>query len=63
MDVGREGLAATIASDGKVYVLGESINGAAQTIVEVYEPSLGQWSSIEPMPTPRAGLAAVATQH
>ncbi len=59
MDVGREGLAATTGLDGKVYVLGGSINGVVQRIVEVFEPSLGEWSSIAPMPTPRAGLACL----
>src|SRR5262249_44173479 len=59
MDVGHEAVAATTGLDGKIYVLGGLRDGLAQSVVEVFEPSLGQWTSIAPMPTPRWGLAAV----
>jgi N-acetylneuraminic acid mutarotase len=59
MATARAGLAAAVGLDGKIYALGGfDCNGVPVASVEVYDPSLDQWSSVAPMPTPRALLAA-----
>jgi len=59
-----DALAAATGSDGRIYAIGGVISdGLSSTdylnTVEVYDPSTNTWSMGAPMPTSRAGLAAV----
>ena len=54
----RERLAAVVAPDGLIYVMGGS-QGSALGLVEVYNPATNSWSARTPMPSPRYGFAAV----
>jgi len=54
------------AIDGKVYVYGGRFGGGVGSemtdVVEVFDPSAGEWSSAAPMPSPRAGINGVAAR-
>jgi N-acetylneuraminic acid mutarotase len=59
--------AATTGPDGRIYVLGgvllrfhsSQVHAAVTNAVEIYDPRINHWSLGAPMPTARAGLAAV----
>ncbi len=51
------GAHASVAIDGKVYVIGGIPGGRA---LLVYDPGTNAWTSLAPMPTPREHLAAAA---
>lgn len=63
MPTARYRLAAVTGSDGLVYALGGMQFLAPVfepvAVVEAYDPATGTWATKAPMPTPRAGLAAV----
>jgi len=73
MPTARWWLAAVGASNGKIYAIGGYLGGggslgngqysAARILntVEEYDPGTNTWTTKAPMPTPRAGLTAVAT--
>jgi N-acetylneuraminic acid mutarotase len=60
-------LAAAIGLDGRIYAMGgvtEDRTGAISVTnaLEVYDPHTNHWAALAPMPTARAGLAAVTGQ-
>jgi N-acetylneuraminic acid mutarotase len=57
----REHLTSSIV-DGKLYVMGERINGMSTNVDvnESYDPKMNKWTVLEPMPSKRDGLASAA---
>jgi len=57
----RGDIAATTGPDGRIYVIGGSVDsfGAAMARVDVYTPGTNTWAAAASLQTPRAGLAAV----
>jgi N-acetylneuraminic acid mutarotase len=56
--------ALTTGADGRIYVLGgagfdRADKDVALSLVQVYDPRTRRWTIVAPMPTARAGLAAV----
>jgi N-acetylneuraminic acid mutarotase len=63
MPTARGGLAATLGSDGRIYVMGGGTpNTTNQTFatVEAYDPATNTWTPRADMPTSRYGLATVS---
>lgn len=56
-DISRRG-AASVVSDGLIYLIGGAREGAASTRIDVYDPETDSWTQLADMPTPRAGHAA-----
>ncbi|MBO4164714.1 Kelch repeat-containing protein [Micromonospora antibiotica] len=52
MPSGRQLLAATAGTDGRVYAVGGERHGSLSTL-EVYEPTVDRWTTAASMPTPR----------
>jgi N-acetylneuraminic acid mutarotase len=52
------------AIGGKLYVAGgrfdEGVGGPMTAVLEVFDPATGAWTPGAPMPTPRAGVTAIA---
>ena len=42
--------------DGKIYVIGNILDGTCTAITEVYDPSTNTWAILTPMTTPRSGF-------
>lgn len=63
MPTSRGGMMAAVL-DGRLFVAGGEGNADADSGVfeqfEVYDPTAGAWSTLEPMPTPRHGTGAAA---
>ena len=63
----RDGLAATLMSDGSVLIAGGDDGSGTDTSVlasaEVYDPSTGQWSAAGSMSQPRQGHSLVALDN
>ena len=63
LSTGRVFLAAVGAANGKVYAIGGRLDGGtgeAIGTVNEYDPATNTWTTRSPMPTPRAGVTAVA---
>ena len=63
MPTARQDAAATVGSDGRIYVLGgsrEPVVGAVNgdRTVEIFDPATNVWSAGPRLPAPRVGLAA-----
>jgi hypothetical protein len=54
-----------VAVDGKLYAMGGTYSPGFQDydVVEVYNPTSEQWSTVAPMPLARTGMVAVAVDH
>jgi len=65
MPTQRNHLAAT-AIDDKVYVVGgrfgAGFRSEATELLEMYDPKIGSWVSLAPMPTPRSGVNGIAVR-
>jgi N-acetylneuraminic acid mutarotase len=63
MPTARSGIGAAV-SNGRLIVLGGEVNSAHPNgvfpEVEIYDPALDAWTSLDPMPVPRHGIWAVA---
>jgi N-acetylneuraminic acid mutarotase len=59
MPTARQGPAATMGLDGRIYVMGGT-DTSFQTVAvtEVFDPAAGTWTTAAPMNTPRTGFAA-----
>lgn len=42
--------------DGKIYIIGNILDGTYTSITEVYNPSTDTWTMVAPMTTPRSGF-------
>ena len=61
LTVSRYSLAATTGADDRLYAIGGTHEGQPTASAEVYVQGSASWTPIAAMPTPRSGLAAVAT--
>jgi hypothetical protein len=59
MAAAREGLAAVVAPDGRIYALGGRGESGPLASVEAYDPVTGTWSPLAPIAVARQALAAV----
>ncbi len=59
MHTARDGAAAVMGTDGRIYVIGGYGNAGSLSSVEAYDPATNSWTSMASMNTPRDGLAAV----
>ena len=62
MPTAREHLASAVVN-GKLYVVGGRVGGLEHNLDanEVYDPVKNTWTSLEPMPSKRGGLAAASS--
>jgi hypothetical protein len=59
MPTPRQSAKATLAADGKIYVVGGNGTGPIDHTVEVYDPAANTWQSRAPMPLGGGGLALI----
>jgi hypothetical protein len=55
----NESLAAAAAPDGRIYLVGGTVGGAAVATVIAYAPSERRYAAVAPLQGPRTGLGAV----